>query len=315
MKPPAFDYHAPTTLADAVRILAETAPHSSVLAGGQSLIPLLNMRLAAPKHVVDINRVAGLATVRTGSGGVTVGALVRHTDLEADPAAAEAVPLLRQGLRLVAHPVIRNRGTTVGSIAHADPSSEMAAALALLGGEVRADGAAGTRTIAAADLFTGHLETSLERGELITSAFFPAQAPDTGTAFVEIARRHGDYAVCGVAALVTLDDDLRITTARAAYLSMAPTPVVLDLTEAVAGLVPSTDPPDPARRGSGPYTAAGALAAARTAAEAATDIHATAEYRTHLAGVLTVRALHEAGRDAVARRTARRSVTTGAGRA
>ncbi|PSK89142.1 carbon-monoxide dehydrogenase medium subunit [Murinocardiopsis flavida] len=311
MKPPAFDYHAPETLAEAVRVLAETAPHGSVLAGGQSLIPLLNMRLAAPRHVVDITRVPGLDRVGTGTGGVTVGALVRHTDLAADPAAAEAVPLLRQGLRLVAHPVIRNRGTTVGSIAHADPSAEMAAALALLGGEVRVANAAGTRTIAAADLFTGYLETSLERGELITAAFFPAQGPATGSAFAEVARRHGDYAVCGVAALVALDPDLRITGAKAAYLSMGPTPAVLDLTEAVAGLVPAHGPVAPGD--SDRYAAAGDLAAARTGPDAAADIHATAEYRTHLARVLTVRALREAGAHAVSRATER--AAAGAGRA
>ncbi|MFC7329502.1 FAD binding domain-containing protein [Marinactinospora rubrisoli] len=289
MKPPAFRYHAPASLAEALATLAEAGTRGKVLAGGQSLIPLMNMRLAAPEHIVDINGVPGLAEVTVDAGGVRIGALVRHARLEADDAAAAAVPLLRQGVRLVAHPVIRNRGTTVGSLAHADPSAEMPAVLALLGGSVVAAGASGRRTVPAADFFTGPMESCLRPEELAVSAYFPRQAPGTGSAFVEVARRSGDYALCGVAALVTLDADLRITAARAAYLSMAPTPVVLDLTDAVAGRTPDTA--DPA--------AAGRLAAGRLEPE--DDIHATAEYRAHLAGVLTARALRAAARDALDR--------------
>ncbi|MFD0774340.1 FAD binding domain-containing protein, partial [Streptomonospora algeriensis] len=134
MKPPPFAYHAPTDPKEAVGLLAEAGGEGKALAGGQSLIPLLNMRLAAPSVLVDLNRVAGLGGVEVGADAVRVGALVRHSQLEADTAAVEAVPLLRQGLRLVAHPVIRNRGTTVGSIVHADPAAEMPAVLALLDG-------------------------------------------------------------------------------------------------------------------------------------------------------------------------------------
>ncbi|GAA3764822.1 carbon-monoxide dehydrogenase medium subunit [Spinactinospora alkalitolerans] len=291
MKPPAFSYHAPTTPAEALATLAEVGPHGKVLAGGQSLIPLLNMRLAAPEHLVDINGVTGLDRIDVDADGVRVGALVRHARLEADGAAAAAVPLLRQGLRLVAHPVIRNRGTTVGSLAHADPSAEMTAVLALLGGAVEAAGASGTRTVPAADFFIGPMESCLRPDELAVAARFPRPAPGSGSAFVEVARRHGDYAVCGVAAVVTLDADLRIEAARAAYLSMSPVPLVLDLTEAVAGRAPGT----------ADFAAAGRLARDRTEPE--TDIHATAEYRRHLAGVLTARALREAA-DAAAHDTA-----------
>ncbi|RCV53291.1 FAD binding domain-containing protein [Marinitenerispora sediminis] len=291
MKPPAFRYHAPASLAETLATLAEVGARGKVLAGGQSLVPLMNMRLAAPEHIVDINGVAGLDDVTVDAGGVRIGALVRHARLEADAEAAAAVPLLRQGLRLVAHPVIRNRGTTVGSIAHADPSAEMPAALALLGGSVEAAGAAGRRTVPAAEFFTGPMESCLRPDELAVSAHFPRPEPGTGSAFTEVARRHGDYALCGVAALVTLDADLRITAARAGYLSVSPTPAVLDLTDAVAGRTPDT----------ADLAAAGRLAVGRLEPE--DDIHATAEYRAHLAGVLTVRALRAAAEDALARAT------------
>ncbi|MFC4564678.1 FAD binding domain-containing protein [Nocardiopsis mangrovi] len=282
MKPPPFTYHAPADLDDAVRLLARAGGTGKVLAGGQSLIPLLNMRLAAPAHLIDINALPGLDTVRVDSGGVRVGALVRHSALEGHAQAAAAIPLLRQGLRLVAHPVIRNRGTTVGSIVHADPSAEMPAVLALLGGEVEARGPSGTRTVAAADFFTGPMETALAGDEIAVAVRFLRPAPGTGTAFTEVARRQGDFALCGVAAAVTLGADHRIAAARACYISVAPVPLAVDLTEAVAGRPPG----DPGT------AAAAALAAARIRPE--DDIHATAAYRAHLARVLTERALRDA---------------------
>ncbi|GLU46477.1 FAD binding domain-containing protein [Nocardiopsis ansamitocini] len=287
MKPPPFSYHAPASLPHALSLLAETGSDGKVLAGGQSLIPLLNMRLAAPAHLVDINGITELDRVDTDATGVRVGALARHSRVEADPAAAAAVPLLGQGLRLVAHPVIRNRGTTVGSLAHADPSAEMTAALALLGGSVVAASTDGERTIDVADFFVGPMESSLRTGELLVSAHFPRPPAGSGTAFAELARRHGDYAMCGVAALVTLDQDLRVCAARAAYLSVAPVPLVLDLTEPLAGRPPGT----------ADFAAAGRMTRGRLEPEE--DIHATAEYRAHLAEVLTARALREAAQAAI----------------
>lgn len=286
MKPPAFRYHAPTTLAEALDALDGVGHEGKVLAGGQSLIPMLNMRLAAPAHLVDINGVAELSYVRTESGGVTVGALARHAEVEADGAAHAVVPLLRQGLRLVAHPVIRNRGTTVGSLAHADPSGEMTAVLALLGGSVDLARKGSTRTVAADRFFVGPLEACTEPGELAVSAYFPRPAGRTATEFVESARRHGDYAICGVAAAVTLDEDLRIVSARAAYLSLSPVPLVLDLTDALIGQTAET----------AVWQDAATLATSRVAPEP--DIHASAEYRAQLAGVLTTRALRTATRRA-----------------
>lgn len=282
MKPSPFDYNAPESLEEALSALARVGGDGKVLAGGQSLLPILNMRLAAPAHIVDINRVAELAYVRVEPDAVHVGALARHADVERDQAAHGALPLLRQALQLVAHPVIRNRGTTVGSLAHADPSGEMTAVLALTGGSVTAARQGATREIAAADFFAGPLESSLEPGELAVSARFPRFPGRTGTAFVEVARRHGDYAVCGLAAAVTLDASGAVESARAAYISMAPTPLVLDLTEAVTGRTPAA----------ADWSAAGEVAGGQVEPEA--DIHASADYRRHLARVLTARALAEA---------------------
>ena len=258
-----------------------------MLAGGQSLLPILNMRLAAPAHLVDINRLAELAYVRVEDGAVQVGAIARHAAVERDSAAYDVQPLLRQALGLVAHPVIRNRGTTVGSLAHADPSGEMTAVLALTGGTVRVAGPAGRRDVPAAEFFAGPLECCLLPGELALSATFPAFADGSGTTFVEVARRHGDYAVCGLAAVVTVADGV-VSAARAAYISVAPTPLVLDLTAAVAGREPS----------SADWAAAGDLAGEQVDPEP--DIHASADYRRHLARVLTARALAEAASRAAA---------------
>ncbi len=262
MKPPPFRWSSPGTTAEAVALLAAD-PRAKVLAGGQSLIPLLNMRLASPPHLVDINRVAELDAVEVTGDGVRVGALVRQAHLERDEAARKVCPLLGDALPLVAHPVIRNRGTVVGSIAHGDPAAELPAVAALLGATVRIASAAGVRDVPADVFFVAPLETALRPGELVTSVWFPAVPPATGTAVVELSRRHGDYALCGVAATV----DRETGAARAAYLGVAPVPLVLDL--------PADDP--------------GGYAAASVDPEA--DIHATAAYRRHLAAVLTRRAL------------------------
>ncbi|CAN5148842.1 xanthine dehydrogenase family protein subunit M [soil metagenome] len=288
MKPAAFTHHAPESVDDALGALAEAGHDGKVLAGGQSLVPILNMRLAAPAHLIDINRLSSLATVHSDSAGVRVGATARQADVQADEGAYAVQPLLRRALRLVAHPAIRNRGTICGSLAHADPAGELTAVLSLTGGSVRLNElGSGERDVAAADFFLGPLESSLVSGELMTSAFFPAFEPGTGSAFVEVARRHGDYALCGVAAAVAVDPGGQITRARAAYLSVAPIPLVLDLTEAVGG--------QPA--GSADWSAAADQATAQVEPEA--DIHATAAYRRRLVGVLTARAGADAARDAL----------------
>ncbi len=287
VKPSPFAYSRPTTVDEALAVLADLGADGKVLAGGQSLVPLLSMRLAAPAHLVDINRLQDLDGVRVDGGGVTIRAITRQATVERHATAVAAVPLLGQALALVAHPVVRNRGTVVGSLAHADPSAELPAALALLGGTLTLASTSGRRTVAAADFYVGPLETVLRPEELVVEAFFPRSPERTGTAFVELARRHGDYAMCGVAALVTVDADGAVVSARAAYVSVAPTPLVLDLTDAVAGRdLVGTD-----------WSPAGELARDQVRPDG--DIHATAAYRRHLTGVLTVRALAEAAGRAV----------------
>jgi 2-furoyl-CoA dehydrogenase FAD binding subunit len=275
VKPAPFDYRRPRTLPDALAALAGT-PGAKVLAGGQSLVPLLSMRLAAPAMLVDINGLPDLDHVTVTGDGVRVGALARHADVLADPAAAACQPLLALALSNVAHATIRNRGTTVGSIVHADAAAEMPVVLALLGGSVEAASVRGTRTIAAADLFAGPLESSLAGDEIATEAFFPALRPREGVGFAEIARRHGDYALVGVAGLVRVDGD-DVVEARLGFLSVNDVPTVLD----VSGL-----------------TTQDAVEHVLTELEPADDIHASAAYRAQLVRVLTRRVLDAATTDA-----------------
>ena len=281
MKPAPFEYVRPRTADDAVAALTEAAD-PKVLAGGQSLIPLLSMRLAAPATLVDLNGVEELAYVRTDDDCVRIGAMARHAQVEHDAAATARQPLLRQALTLVAHPTIRNRGTTVGSIAHADPAAELPAVLAVLGGTLTCRSASGTREITASECFVGPLESALRPDELATEIRLPALGPTSGTAIREVARRHGDYALVGVAAVVDGDGGA-VRSARAGYFSVADTPVVLDLTDTVDE-GPSWDR---------------AAEHAMAALDPLGDIHASADYRRHLIGVLTRQALtaaHAEGR-------------------
>jgi aerobic carbon-monoxide dehydrogenase medium subunit len=281
VKPPPLGYSRPQSVAEALRVLADLGADGKVLAGGQSLVPLLSMRLAGSMHLVDINRLAELSYVTLAGGLVRVGALTRHAELLASAEAATAQPLLAKALRYVAHPAIRNRGTTLGSIVHADPAGEMPAVLALLAGTVRVASAEGERRVPASEFFLGPLESAVQAGELAIEAAFPVLEPMAGTGFAEISRRRGDYAVCGVAALARLGKDGQIASAQAAYLSVGPGPLVLDLTEAVAGA-----PDEQAARASADR--------AREQVDPDGDIHVTADYRRHVAGVLTQRALAQA---------------------
>jgi carbon-monoxide dehydrogenase medium subunit len=271
VKPAPFAYLRPRTLEEALAGLAGQ-PDAKVLAGGQSLVPLLSMRLAAPGTLVDINGLPGLAEVEVEPDGVRVGALARHADVLASAEAARVQPLLAMALRHVAHPTIRNRGTTVGSIAHADAAAEMPAVLRLLGGSVEVVSTRGTRTIGADELFLGPLQSAVAPDEIAVSAFFPALPAGAGVAFEEIARRHGDYALCGVAALVQGEE------VRVAYLSVCDVPTVVDL----SGVEPER----------WADVALGSL-------DPADDIHATAAYRSQLVRVLTTRVVDAARASAV----------------
>jgi CO/xanthine dehydrogenase FAD-binding subunit len=229
VKPAPFEYHSPASVAEAVLLLG-SVEDAKVLAGGQSLIPLLNFRLARPANLVDINRLDELSQVYERDGGLAVGALVRQADLEYHPLAVKRCPLLPLALRLVAHPVIRNRGTVCGSLAHADPAAELCATLLALDGRVTARSTRGEREIAAADLFRGPMDSTLEPDELLTEAWFPVTAGRV--AIAEEARRHGDFAMAGA---VCAGD-------RLVLFGVATRPVLADPADPTRGLEPSADP-------------------------------------------------------------------------
>lgn len=292
MKPAPFTYHAPRTVDETTGLLADLGDASKVLAGGQSLVPVLNMRLAQPAHLVDINGIAGLDRIEVTDEHVSIGALVRHADLERHESAHCALPLLRQALRWVAHPAIRSRGTTVGSIAHADPSGEMPAVLVLTDGVVRIASARGGRTVAAADFFLAPMESVLEPDELVVGVDFPLFVAGTRTAYSEIARRSGDYALAGVAVAVEVHRGL-VRRARASFVSVTDTPDVLDLTPALAGMtVPEglgADADAAADADLDPERLRSAGELARKHVQPDADIHASADYRRHLVEVFTRR--------------------------
>jgi aerobic carbon-monoxide dehydrogenase medium subunit len=282
VKPPAFTYHRPRTLEEALRTLADLGAEGKVLAGGQSLVPLMSMRLAAPAHLVDINHVPGLGAVDVDAETVRVGATARHSEVARHDAARNAVPLLREALQQVAHPTIRNRGTTVGSLVHGDPAAEVPAVLCLLDGSVQVWHANGRREVPAAEFFTGPMETDVRPGELAVAAVFRRPPAGTGSAFVEVSRRHGDYAMCGVGAVVTRAGGV-LSRARVALISVGDGPVLVDLADALDGQVV-----DPER----------SRDLVDAAIEPEDDIHASADYRRHLAHVLVRRAVDEATRRA-----------------
>lgn len=285
MKPAPFEYQAPTSLEAALDLLARHGGDAKVLAGGQSLIPVMNFRLAQPALLIDLNRIPGLDFLRRGAdGGLEIGAMTRQRRLERDPLVAEVAPLLAEAIPWVAHPQIRNRGTFGGSIAHADPAAELPAIAVALRARFRLRKAGGDRWVEAKDFFAGLFTTLLEPDELLVEATIPPLAPRTGWSFMEVARRHGDYAQVGIAALVTLGEDGRCREARLVYLSVGDAPVEA---AGAAGLLVGTD--------LGPEAvAAAADKASRDEMDPRGDIHATLEFKRHLARVLTGRAVRRA---------------------
>jgi carbon-monoxide dehydrogenase medium subunit len=284
LKPAPFDYVAPRTVAEAVDHLGRHGAEARVLAGGQSLVRLMNTRLATPAVIVDINRVEGLDAIAVENGSVRIGALARQRAAELSDVVRAEAPLFAEAGGHVAHPSVRRRGTVVGSIAFADPSAELPAALLALDGEAIVSGPDGERTVAAADLFTGAFATSLAPGELITAVRIPRQtAPRSGSAWVEVSRRHGDLPVCGAGAVVTLDEGGAIASARVALCGVGATPVRASaVEEALAGAEPTDE------------------AIARAADRAARDLdppsdpHGSADFRRHLAVVMTRRSVQRA---------------------
>ena len=284
MKPAPFRYVKPRTLAEALEILAAADGEAKVLAGGQSLVPMLNMRLARAALLVDINGLPGLDEITpTPDGGLVVGALVRHADLVRSGLVRERAPLLAEAARHIGHGAIRNRGTFGGSLAHADPAAELPAVGVALDAELTLASAAGTRTLPAAEFFQGILTTALGPDELLTEARIPASA--AGWGFAEMTRRPGDFALAGVAGAFQSApaEPGRCTAARIVAFAVGDTPVRLGpAEEVVTGAVLD---PEAARR---------AGLAARQACEPAEDLHASAQYRRHLAGVLTEQIVLEA---------------------
>ena len=282
MKPPRFDYHAPRTIDEAVALLARYGGDAKILAGGQSLMPMLNFRLSRPAALVDVNRIPALAYVREEDGVVAFGAMTRQRTIEFSPVVAARLPLLREATRWVGHLPIRSRGTIGGSIAHADPSAEYPAVLTALGGEVVVQGPRGRRTVTADALFETYLTTSLAPEELLVEVRLPAMPAGAGYAFEEFARRHGDFAIVGVAAMLVRDGE-RCRTARLATAGAGPVPRRLRAAEEILE-----------RDGLGPAAIQAAAARVSELVEPDADVHASAEYRRHLAGVLTARAVQRA---------------------
>jgi len=284
MKPAPFDYFSPATMEEALALLDEHGGDAKPLAGGQSLIPAMNFRLARPAVLVDLNRIAELAYVRTAPGGVAIGAMTRQRAVERNDDVARAAPLLAEAMPSIAHPQIRNRGTMGGSIAHADPSAELPAVMLALDAQFRAQSATGERSIAAGEFFKGMLETALAPGELLVEIAVPPLPASSGTAFLEMARRHGDYALVGVAVVVTLDPRGRCIEAKLSLLSVGDGPVLAtEAGKVLAGQSPSEEL----------LRAAGDAAATRDV-DPPSDIHASAAYRRQLVAVLTRRALARA---------------------
>jgi CO/xanthine dehydrogenase FAD-binding subunit len=281
MKPPRFRYFAPKSVGEALALLAEHAAEARVLAGGQSLVPLMNMRLVHPDVLIDINGISELAFIEASNGGLAIGALTRDATLAGDNTISENLSVLTEAAHFVGHPAIRNRSTIGGSIAHADPAAELPAVIVALNAEIVARSRSGSRTIAAQDFFKGYLTTDLKDSEMLTEVRIPGLPPRSGSAFVEFARREGDYALAGVAAVITLDENGTIAGARLGLCSVGPVPV---RPQAAEDLLRGQRPGDEA-------WAAVATAVRSVLDKPLSDIHGSADYRRHLAGVLTRQAL------------------------
>ena len=290
MKPSLFEYSSPATIADAVALLAAD-PGAMVLAGGQSLVPAMNLRLASPTRLVDIQRIPGLSGIAVDGQKIVVKAMTRHRELELSDEVFRANPLFRETMAHVAHIPIRNRGTVVGSLCHADAAAEMPMILVLTGGSVVAEGPHGRRTIAADDFFQFHMTTSRKPGEIVVEAHFPLPPKGAGTAFDEFTRRHGDYAIAGVGAIVSLDRNGAVASVSLAACGIASRAVRLGAAEAILTGT-KLSPADLAAAGE----------AAKAAVTASDDMHATTGYRQRVLATLVRRtvatAAARAGREA-----------------
>jgi len=285
MKPPPFEYYAPTTVEEALALLAEHGYDAKPLAGGQSLIPMMNFRLAQPSVLVDLNNIPELSYIhRDENGGLLLGAMARHNMVQHDLLIAERAPLVHDAMPKIGTPQIRTRGTFGGSLSHADPSAELGAVSVALNGRFRLRNQKGERWVSANEFFVGLFTSILEPEELLIEINLPCLPKRSGWSLMEVARRHNDFALIGVATVVSLDENGSCEEAKLVFLSAGDGPVEA---HQAAELLKGQKP-----------TAEAIQAAAEKAASAdidpGNDIHATAEFRRHLANVLARRALKDA---------------------
>jgi carbon-monoxide dehydrogenase medium subunit len=285
LKPAPFTYFAPQTLEEALALLAEHGGDGKVIAGGQSLAPAMNFRLAQPAVLIDLNNIRQLFYIRpVTDGGLRLGAMTRQRTVERDPLVAERAPLLHQAMPFIAHTQIRNRGTIGGSLAHADPAAELPAVAAALDAQLRLQSQRGERWVKARDFYVGLFTTELATDELLVEIALPPTRPRTGCSIQELARRSGDYALVGVAVTVTVDAAGRCEQANIALFSVGDGPVLArQAMQRLVGEQPSAD-----------LMIAAAEICASQDIDPTADIHASVAYRRHLAKVLTQRSLMEA---------------------
>ena len=282
MKPPPFDYHAPTSIEETLDLLQRYGDEAKVLAGGQSLMPLLNFRLTYPAALIDVNRVAALSYIQQKDGQIRIGALTRQRTIEFSELIHSQLPLLYEATTLVGHLPIRTRGTIGGSLAHADPAAEYPTVAVALDAELVIQGPSGTRILSAEEFFVSYLTTALAPNEVLTEVRFSPSPPTSGWAFEEFARRHGDFAVVGVAAVIDTDGE-QCRTARLAAAGVGPTPIRLRAAEDILMQAGITD-----------QAIQSTSTKAAELVEPDSDIHASADFRRHLTQVLTRRAIKRA---------------------
>jgi carbon-monoxide dehydrogenase medium subunit len=282
MKPAPFEHLAPTSVPEALNMLGEYAPDARVLAGGQSLVPMMNFRLARPAVLVDLNRISDLFYIDDNGDYLAVGAMTREREIENSDLVRAACPLLHEATLNIGHLPIRSRGTIGGSLCNADPAAEYPATILALDATLVAQSVRGEREIPAAEFFDGALTTTLEPDEILTEIRAPKAPSGSGAAFLEVSRRHGDFALAGVAAQITLDGDV-VTNVRLAACGVGSGPVRLTGAEDAIRSDGLTD-----------ASLAAAEAAAAVQADPDSDVHATSGYRRKLAGVMTKRALQKA---------------------
>lgn len=283
MKPCAFEYFAPNTVKEAVGLLEKYEDEAKILAGGQSLVPIMNFRLGRPEVLIDINKIQGLDHIKEEGEALLIGALTRERDLELSPLVQERCPILAEAVSFIGHIPIRNRGTIGGSLVHADPSSELPTVICCLDGEMKVVGPSGERTLEVEEFFLTYLTTSLEPSEILVEVKIPTVPQDTGWSFVELSRRTGDFAIVGVATLLFMEDGGVCKEARIALGGVAPTPIRAEEAEEVLAGQKITD---------ALIEKAGEGAAEATETEP--DYHASAEYRKEMARVFVQKGLHEA---------------------